>query len=434
MFISYDNLFRELVEHLDVTSPDIQRMRQGVLAACRTRGGSEQIAWQLREQHAEFCACVDTLDNVPYCDMFFAYTSYRLNDFEQAVLYARRAAQGFGEMLAWNKAMALVGSALGRIQRARYTMAEQDLRQAIQKIKSCIRHEENLGNYKKVLKQKRILQMIEKVLQETGSLRRQTQRRHTTPSRLRAFTVLRRAERRSERAEREARAARLRMITLLWEFQLTLWGLRQIIRARQQRNSPALREIGLRLRYRKRSREAQQFQPIPSTSLFPSSPMIVGVQSFVVAGQSGTFVFDSQREDDGGIEEITFAGIRHRIYNVRNAGMPIFLHARVYRWLRVTGNSMNQANPIPISNNDYVLVVDTQLSDVQAQYGDIVVASIHSSTDLERAGVIKRYTPNGLRSETDSPTENISYPLEKIDVRGIVIAVAKPIATTQEAT
>ena len=86
---------------------------------------------------------------------------------------------------------------------------------------------------------------------------------------------------------------------------------------------------------------------------------------------------------------------------------------------------MDRAEPVSICNNDFALVVDVHASDIKPQYNDIVVAALHNPTPDERAGVIKKYTPKGLRSMS-----NESYPLiplQKINIRGVVIAFAKPL-------
>ena len=71
-----------------------------------------------------------------------------------------------------------------------------------------------------------------------------------------------------------------------------------------------------------------------------------------------------------------------------------------------------------------MLTVEIGRSDFSLQYNDIVIATVQNPTGVERAGVIKLYTPNGLHSV--SKQSHPIFPLGKGKIRGVVIAVARP--------
>jgi hypothetical protein len=187
-------------------------------------------------------------------------------------------------------------------------------------------------------------------------------------------------------------------------------------------------QMGMNIPSNRKSQNTYEPSPQPSQSsrpLKPSNQLIFPAYDPVNAGLEGNFIFDSEPALDGVVEEINFRGIPHLIYNEREQGAPIRLHPFVYRWLQVKGNSMDQAEPVPICNNDFVLVVDVHASDIKPQYNDIVVAAVRNPTPEERAGVIKKYTRNGLRSMSSQPYD--VFPLQNVSIRGVVIAVAKPV-------
>ena len=156
------------------------------------------------------------------------------------------------------------------------------------------------------------------------------------------------------------------------------------------------------------------------------SQLIFPTQNQIRAGVEGDFIFESQPELDATIDELDFNEVAHHFYNLRETGNPIILNPRVYRWFRVEGDSMNQATPIPIMDNDYILAIDLNLSNFGFRFGDIIIAALDSPAQGERAGVIKRYASDGLVSESSNDYEVIS--LEETNIRGVAIAVAKPIS------
>ncbi len=81
---------------------------------------------------------------------------------------------------------------------------------------------------------------------------------------------------------------------------------------------------------------------------------------------------------------------------------------------------MNKAHPIPILPDDFILMDPGQ----HPQAGQIVVADLkHPPTPDEQAGVVKRYSRQGLKSESSEDHKPI--PLRDAKLRGVVIAVAK---------
>ena len=82
---------------------------------------------------------------------------------------------------------------------------------------------------------------------------------------------------------------------------------------------------------------------------------------------------------------------------------------------------MNNLSPIPILPNDYILANVS----ITPQIGDLVIARFKNpTTDEERAGAVKKYKANGLFSE--STVKIRSIPLSEVELKGVVIAVAKP--------
>jgi hypothetical protein len=149
--------------------------------------------------------------------------------------------------------------------------------------------------------------------------------------------------------------------------------------------------------------------------------LIYRVYDIAHASRTGQFVFDDSTINEVIIDTIVIDNLQYSINNVR-AGNQIVLSSGDYRWLKVAGNSMNRAQPVPITPDDYILVD----LDQHPEFGDIVVANLrHSPTPAERAGVVKRFCKEELRSES---TESITpIPFTHVDIRGVVIAVAKPI-------
>ncbi len=153
-----------------------------------------------------------------------------------------------------------------------------------------------------------------------------------------------------------------------------------------------------------------------------SARIIYSIRDFGHANQNPKYDMNDDQISEMSIDAISFDGVSHTVYNLRRgAGSQIKLTSSGnYRWLKVAGTSMNRASPISIEPGDYVLAD----LDQEPQINNIVIASLHNPpTPEEKAGVIKRYTSKGLKSESIKQIDLI--PLAEADIRGTVIAVAK---------
>ncbi len=98
---------------------------------------------------------------------------------------------------------------------------------------------------------------------------------------------------------------------------------------------------------------------------------------------------------------------------------------RRYGWVKVHGDSMNAAKPVPIEENDYALFYQSE----NAAHNDIVVVMIADPSGAGYEYLIKRFDKQNkqMLSETTSPHAYAALALSPEDkIVGIVIAVAKP--------
>ena len=151
-----------------------------------------------------------------------------------------------------------------------------------------------------------------------------------------------------------------------------------------------------------------------------SASIVYGVYDIGHASANGVYVMDDQQICEATIEEIKFDDVTYSIFNLREGARLRSRLERIIVGLKVAGNSMNQASPVSIEPDDFILVDVKQAPET----GNIVFAGLKSPpTPAERAGIIKRYTSNGFESES---TESIgTIPLNVAEIRGVVIAVAK---------
>jgi hypothetical protein len=182
----------------------------------------------------------------------------------------------------------------------------------------------------------------------------------------------------------------------------------------------------------------------------PSFPIYGGA----TAGPDGQVFFDKP-DYKGAVDEsalIRFGGREYQVYSVKGDDKQIaisfknFLTSIVsrktsneiggqrYGWLKVAGNSMNNANPIPIESGDYVLFIENR----NPEDKKIVIASLPDS--LEICLVVKRLVKTSekqqeraiLRSESldKDPKTQAKYQdlvvCENNQVIGEVVAIAKP--------
>jgi hypothetical protein len=172
----------------------------------------------------------------------------------------------------------------------------------------------------------------------------------------------------------------------------------------------------------------RQFVSIPQSDIqsllsFPTYPSIH-------AAITGNFVSENEVVSLAEFLGISIDEMQYEIFNIRgnNTAAPIHLRpSGKYLWCRVEGNSMNQATPIPIDYNDFILL-DTEIS---AAVNDIVVVSLLEPTSTgELPAIVKRLAQTELISESSEPYEGVKF--TSVDgIRGVVIAVAKPIVAIQ---
>ncbi len=156
-------------------------------------------------------------------------------------------------------------------------------------------------------------------------------------------------------------------------------------------------------------------------------PVVFPIYDPVSAGEGGNFIFDSQPQGHASISQLFIDGKPFQIFSMRPAE-PAILQPRIYRWLYVIGDSMNRSTPYPLTEGDCILVMETDSSGLSPKADDIVVAALlEPSGPAERAGVVKRLTSGGLCSESSQAHPPI--PLKKVKIKGIVLAVAKPVET-----
>ena len=167
-------------------------------------------------------------------------------------------------------------------------------------------------------------------------------------------------------------------------------------------------------------------QPVPAPRRpgragWRKAQIVYGVFDIVHAGIKGVFVMDDAQVSEMTLDELKFDGKKYRIFSLREGTRITIVASGRYAWLRVAGDSMNAAKPVPIDPNDFVLV-DFNL---HPQNGNLVFASWNDApTPKERAGLIKRLAKDGLRSESSEPYDPI--PLARVKLQGVVLAVAKP--------
>ncbi len=152
---------------------------------------------------------------------------------------------------------------------------------------------------------------------------------------------------------------------------------------------------------------------------------------------------ESVQSDQGepqGIEacvtSVIIDGVEHRIHSLRRDDLEVHLFGnRRYAVARVRGPSMNKAQPVPIEENDYVLVelVDNPAHPLLQELQNKIV--IVKKNPEDEAGALKRLklSEDGwvLCSETDSDDPEhagkIPYDPGVTLIGGKVIAVLKPV-------
>lgn len=125
------------------------------------------------------------------------------------------------------------------------------------------------------------------------------------------------------------------------------------------------------------------------------------------------------------VDHVVIEGIPHRIHSITSSRLLNLPALQEHYILKVSGNSMNRARPVPIEPNDYVLM----RRQFEANDGNIVAATIIREDPL---ATLKRYYHHGgehiLQPESDDPKwqERILMK-EAFRICGIALAVLKKI-------
>lgn len=194
----------------------------------------------------------------------------------------------------------------------------------------------------------------------------------------------------------------------------------------------------------------------PSYLITPSLPLYGGAS----AGPNGIVVLNEPDfiiDEEISLIRVNFKGNgpkEYKIYSMRaddfqisiplrdflasslpkDAKERLKLGGRIYGWLKVFGHSMNKARPVPIENEDLILVQENH--DPQACKNQIVVVSLPSDSSQAPRLVVKRLIEKGqklfLHSDSEFPSDpltndnyeqDLEYTAEH-QVIGVVIAVA----------
>jgi SOS-response transcriptional repressor LexA len=125
------------------------------------------------------------------------------------------------------------------------------------------------------------------------------------------------------------------------------------------------------------------------------------------------------------VDRVIIEGVPYRIHSFTGSRLVNLPSLQEHYVLKVTGNSMNRAKPVPIDPNDYVLMKRQSV----APSGNIVAAVIIRDDPL---ATLKRFYQRGdeyiLQPESDDPKwqERILMK-EDFSICGIVLAVLKKI-------
>jgi tetratricopeptide (TPR) repeat protein len=355
----------EILEYLD-TNDESQKSMVRSLADCKTAQRADQLMEEIQCKEVEYNLTVRTKGNKPFCSLFYATIYYLRGDYEQATIQFERAEMGFrgsGQERNWAIALWLHALALQRTDRAE--PAKKNFDKAIKILENISTNFQRTGRYDEMVDCANIIKKIKQSTSASPGL--------SVPE--------------------------------------------------DQSIRPPFAE----------GRESKSAQPVSSTPIFsqkavyPPRPVIFPIYDPVSAGKGGDFIFDSEPQGQASILELVIDEKPFRVYSMREKE-PAILQPRIYRWLYVVGDSMNLANPYPLLKGDCILVVETESSGLSPKSNDIVVAALlDPAGSADRAGVVKKYTNEGLCSVStmDYPV----IPLKKARVKGIVVAVAKPVAT-----
>jgi hypothetical protein len=141
---------------------------------------------------------------------------------------------------------------------------------------------------------------------------------------------------------------------------------------------------------------------------------------------AGNPVAMDNHPDMVGVDALEIEGCSYKVFGVRNEREVRLNPSLQYLLAKVSGHSMNVAQPVNIENGDYVLLKSIQ----QAKNNEIVAAVVIRRGESD--ATLKRYhLENGkavLKSESDKMSKIEITMLEGDYIQGVVVAILKPDA------
>ena len=175
-------------------------------------------------------------------------------------------------------------------------------------------------------------------------------------------------------------------------------------------------------------------RPVPPSSYpyLPGGPTAASVKrhrirSFPVLGKipAGTPANIAERSGAISFEDVILDDIYYRIASLKRGESIVNLpDGKEYYVLKVSGNSMNNAQPEPIMDGDYVLMHAQD----SANNGDIVAAEI---VGVDERATLKRYSFEGGKLVLSPESHDSIFipispgPHDKVYIRGVALAVLK---------
>ncbi|MDP1544589.1 MAG: S24 family peptidase [Anaerolineales bacterium] len=159
-----------------------------------------------------------------------------------------------------------------------------------------------------------------------------------------------------------------------------------------------------------------------SASLQRASVRLFPIFGSIPAGSPANMMDIS--DDRARIDGFEIEGVFHDAYNLGGGTEVNLVQGREHYFLKVKGESMNNAQPVNIENGDYVLVAKQDA----AESGSIVVAEIEN---IDHEATLKRYyLRNGKHilepeSRNESLKEHLTFQKD-FRIRGMALAVLKP--------
>lgn len=380
------NEFKDILKSLDTEDLDLIKLADWTTHLCLSKSGfgSEEAIKELQEKVASYEADFRTCENVPFCELLLSSAYWCWGDLPYAAWHADRAAAQFtlcGNP--WNYGLSLWSRA--------FIYEENHMDRAVTEYKSAyaifsdiaekVKRGEFTDKYKS--SQNKAAHLAQKIRELEERVPAESVR-YTDPDR--------RPKPATEQTDKKTKE----------EEQASAESIPPTHPGNKPEPAPAPKKGKPRL--------------------LPTSHLVYRVGNFGHTNPAPVFDSRDDQDIDLSIETIRFDGDIYEIFNPRRTGDQIRLtFSGNYRWLKVFGTSMNRADPVSIEEDDFVLA----RLDQQPNFNDIVVANLHNPpVPGEKAVIIKRFTLFGLKSESSKPFDLV--PSVEADIRGVVIAVAKP--------